>query len=29
MEIIDLSAEYENTYCRCLEDWSEEMSEAE
>ena len=28
MEIIDLSPEYENTYCKCLEDWSEEMAEA-
>lgn len=28
MEIIDLSKEYEDTYCKCLEDWSEEMKEA-
>ncbi len=28
MEVIDLSEEYEDTYCRCLEDWSEEMNEA-
>lgn len=28
MEIIDLSPEYENTYCRCLEDWSREMDDA-
>ena len=28
MEIIDLSEEYEGTYCKCLEDWSEEMGEA-
>ncbi|HPS57990.1 MAG TPA: GNAT family N-acetyltransferase [Spirochaetota bacterium] len=28
MEIIDLSEEYENTYCRCLEDWSPGMDEA-
>lgn len=28
MEIIDLSDEYEETYCRCLEDWSDEMHEA-
>lgn len=28
MEIIDLSSEYEETYCRCLEDWSDEMKEA-
>lgn len=28
MEIIDLSKEYEDTYCKCLEDWSEEMNEA-
>jgi len=28
MEIIDLSAEYEDIYCNCLEDWSEEMKEA-
>jgi GNAT superfamily N-acetyltransferase len=28
MEIVDLSDEYEHTYCRCLEDWSEEMKEA-
>ncbi len=28
MEIIDLADEYEGTYCKCLEDWSEEMREA-
>lgn len=28
MEIVDLSDDYEHTYCRCLEDWSEEMKEA-
>lgn len=28
MEIINLSEEYENIYCKCLEDWSEEMDEA-
>lgn len=28
MEIINLSKEYENTYCKCLEDWSEEINEA-
>lgn len=28
MEIIDLSEEYEATYCRCLEDWSDEMNES-
>ncbi len=28
MDIIDLSDEYEGTYCNCLEDWSEEMREA-
>jgi|GEM_PF-2917000 len=28
MEIIDLSKEYDDTYCKCLEDWSEEMKEA-
>ena len=28
MEIIDLSDDYENTYCKCLEDWSDEMQEA-
>jgi len=28
MEIIDLSEEYEDIYCKCLEDWSEEMNEA-
>jgi N-acetylglutamate synthase-like GNAT family acetyltransferase len=25
MEIIDISEKYEGTYCKCLEDWSEEM----
>jgi GNAT superfamily N-acetyltransferase len=28
MEIIDLSPEYENAYCQCLEEWSDEMAEA-
>jgi GNAT superfamily N-acetyltransferase len=28
MEIISLGEEYEDTYCRCLEDWSEEIREA-
>ena len=28
MEIIDISDEYEDTYCKCLEDWSGEMAEA-
>ncbi|MFA6507921.1 MAG: GNAT family N-acetyltransferase, partial [Treponemataceae bacterium] len=28
MEIIDLTSEYENTYCKCLEDWSSELDEA-
>lgn len=28
MEIIDLSDEYETTYCKCLEDWSAELDEA-
>ena len=28
MEIVDLSAKYEDTYFRCLEDWSDEMEEA-
>ena len=28
MEIIDISEEYEATYCKCLEDWSTEMAEA-
>ena len=28
MEIIDLSAEYEDTYCKCLENWNPEMDEA-
>lgn len=28
MEIIDLSPEYEDTYCKCLEDWSPDMNEA-
>jgi GNAT superfamily N-acetyltransferase len=28
MDIIDLSPEYEDTYCKCLEDWSTEMDEA-
>ncbi|HUX37630.1 MAG TPA: GNAT family N-acetyltransferase [Rectinemataceae bacterium] len=28
MEIVDLSDEYVGSYCKCLEDWSEEMREA-
>ncbi len=28
MEIINLAEEYEDTYCKCLEDWSEEFKEA-
>ncbi|MFH2113307.1 MAG: GNAT family N-acetyltransferase [Spirochaetota bacterium] len=28
MEIVDLSDEYVDTYCKCLEDWSAEMDEA-
>ncbi len=28
MTVIDLPAEQENLYCKCLEDWSEEMHEA-
>lgn len=28
MEIVDLSPDYEETYFRCLEDWSDEMAEA-
>lgn len=28
MEIIDLSEEYEATYCKCLEDWSAEFDDA-
>jgi GNAT superfamily N-acetyltransferase len=28
MEIISLGEEYEDRYCRCLEDWSEEIREA-
>lgn len=28
MEIIDLAKEYEDTYCVCLEDWSDELKEA-
>jgi GNAT superfamily N-acetyltransferase len=28
MKIIDLSPEFEKTYCMCLEEWSEEMVEA-
>ncbi|MFC2131949.1 GNAT family N-acetyltransferase [Bacteroidota bacterium] len=28
MEIIDLIPEYENLYCLCLEDWSDEMQES-
>ena len=27
MEIIDLSDEYEGLFCKCLEDWSDEMQE--
>ncbi len=29
MKIINLSKKYEDLYCRCLEDWSEEMKEGE
>ena len=28
MEIIDLNDYHNNTYIKCLEDWSDEMSEA-
>jgi len=28
MEIIDLEERYEETYCNCLEDWSDEFTEA-
>lgn len=28
VEIVNLSEEYEDTYCKCLEDWSGEMAEA-
>ncbi len=28
MEIVDLSAEYENSYLHCLEEWSDEMDQA-
>ena len=28
MEIVDLSSEHEDSYFRCLEDWSDEMAEA-
>jgi hypothetical protein len=28
MEIINLPPEYENIYCKCLEEWSDEMEEA-
>ena len=28
MEIVDISEEYLDTYCKCLEDWSGEMAEA-
>jgi N-acetylglutamate synthase-like GNAT family acetyltransferase len=28
MEIINISDEYVSTYCKCLEDWSDEMNEA-
>lgn len=28
MDIIDISEEYEASYCKCLEDWSAEMEEA-
>ena len=28
MEIVDLSATYEDSYFRCLEDWSDEIEEA-
>ncbi|MCP4137402.1 MAG: GNAT family N-acetyltransferase [bacterium] len=29
MKIIDLSNEYESLYCKCLEDWSDEIKEGE
>jgi len=28
MDIVDISDEYVDTYCKCLEDWSGEMAEA-
>lgn len=28
MSVVDLTEEYEDLYCHCLEDWSEEMKEA-
>ena len=28
MEIIDLTGQYEDTCCTCLEEWSDEMAEA-
>ncbi len=28
MEIIDITDEYSETYCKCLEEWSEEMKDA-
>ncbi len=28
MEIVDIAEEYRETYCNCLEDWSDEMKEA-
>lgn len=28
MEIIDIADEYVDTYCKCLEDWSDEMKES-
>ena len=28
MEILDLGDAYVGTYCKCLEDWSEEMKDA-
>ena len=28
MKIINITDEYVDTYCNCLEDWSEEMKES-
>jgi hypothetical protein len=28
MEMADLAKEHEASYCKCLEDWSEELAEA-
>ncbi len=28
MKVIDLEPTYYDTYCHCLEDWSDEMTEA-